>query len=176
MIRSPYVFNISNTRAYNVWNANASAALGQDRAVVKTVYDPCPPGYSLPHMWAFSNFYKNGTSAVIGDINLSDTNAKDVDGDGVLTAEDFNREDGWHFYTGYGDNTIFFPGSTGRVGADLPWSYVRYFHNGYMWTAARHSVDNSGDGGFDLYYSSNGAEAWISGTTHALSVHPVAGN
>ena len=174
MIRQPYVFNIGNLMAYNVWNANAANTVGEDRAVVKTVYDPCPPGYSLPHMWAFSNFNKNGTNAVVGEINLEDTNAKDVTGDGQLTAEDFTANDGWYFYTGYGDNTIFFPGSTGRVGANLPWSYVRYFHNGYMWTAARQNRVSTTNGGFDLFYSSDGAEAWVSGPTHALTVHPVA--
>ena len=177
-IRKPHIFNDGGFGLYNLWNANAADELGADRLVVKTVYDPCPPGYSIPHRWAFSNFTTTGTGAIVGYIQLSQTNAADVTGDGELTKEDFTKDNGWHFFTGYGDETIFFHGTCARVSGN---SYVRYFKSGYVWTAARHrdvSVSESHpgvqNGGFDLYYVSSGAEAWISGTSHALTVHPVA--
>ena len=170
-IRNPHLFNDRGYNYYNLWNANAANTVGVDRTVVKTVYDPCPPGYSVPHMWAFSNFNKNGTSAVVGVRNYEDTNAADVDGDGELTINDFTQEDGWHFYTGVGTNTIFFPATCARVGID---GYIRYFHNAYIWSAARESVEDAANGGFDMFYDRLGAEAWVSGTAHALTVHPVA--
>ena len=170
-IRSPHLLNSVGYNYYNLWNANAAITVGVDRTVVKTIYDPCPPGYSVPHMWAFSNFNKNGTGAVVGVRSYADTNSADVDGDGELTANDFKQEDGWHFYTGVGTNTIFFPATCARVGGD---GYIRYFHNGYIWTAARENSPSAANGGFDLFYNDTGVEVWVSGTAHALTVHPVA--
>jgi hypothetical protein len=171
-IRSPHLFRPNDLTYTNAWNANATATLRQDRAVVKTVYDPCPPGYSLPHMWAFSNFYRNGTSTPIGSPTHANTNAKDVTGDNTLTAADFGNEDGWYFYTGYGTNTIFFPGTCGRYAGEDHLSHVRYFHNAYVWTAALD--DNYGPCGFDLYYSADGATWYASGTVNGLTIRPVA--
>ena len=170
MIRKPYLFNEGNIFAYNAWNANASSELGKDVKVVKTVYDPCPPGYSVPHKWAFSNFNTLGTSTPIADTDMTHINAKDLDGDGEITTADFKIEDGWYFYTGYGDNTIFFPGTTGRVDH---YSYIRYYHQGYIWTACRDQDEAAGNGGFDFHYRGGAAMAWISGPGHALTVHPV---
>ena len=150
---------------------NATGTLGEDRKVVKSVYDPCPPGYSLPHMWAFSNFNTLGTSAPIEDDDISHINAKDITGDGVVNNKDFTQDDGWHFYTGYGTNTIFFPGTAGRVNGS---SYVRYFHVGYIWTAARDSNFADRTGGFDLHYTGSVSYPWTSGTSHGLTVRPVA--
>ena len=173
MIRNPHLFSSTGINYYNLWNSNAATTMGVDRAVVKTVYDPCPPGYSLPHKWAFSNFNKNGTSAQIGVRNYEDTNAADINGDGVLDGKDFLQEDGWHFYTGNGNETMFFPATCARVDAA---GYIRYFHVAYLWTACRQNETVGGNGGFDLYYDQSGSEAWISGYGHALTVHPVVGN
>ena len=169
-IRNPHLFNAGDFTKYNLWNANAASSPNEDRAVVKTAYDPCPPGYSLPHMWAFSNFTTQGTNAIVGDLQLEQTHAADVDGDGVLTEQDFLKNDGWYFYTGYGTETVFFPATCARVDRE---AYIRYFHVAYLWTAARANNDAS-NGGFDLFYSQSGSEAWSSGCGHALTVHPVA--
>ena len=168
-IQQPHVFNSGGLTAHNLWNANATGNNGEDRKVVKTVYDPCPPGYSLPHKWAFSNFNTLGTAASFSDRDITHVNAKDINGDGVLSTKDFQQDDGWHFYTGVGTNTIFFPGTTGRVNAE---SYVRYFHSGYIWTAARDSNEADGTGGFDVHYGSGYVFPWTSGTSHALTVRP----
>ena len=48
-------FRWCSTRYDNLWNANAK--YDKDIAVVKTVYDPCPYGFKVPNMEAFSAFY-----------------------------------------------------------------------------------------------------------------------
>ena len=177
LIREPYVYNRNGVFDRNLWNRNADTEWGHDLAVRKTIYDPCPPRYSIPHMHAFSNFYKGGTATVVnGEHHLDQINAKDIDGDGVITRNDFEQEDGWYFYTGYGDNTIFFGGTTGRLSS---YSYVQYYHEGYIWTAARDWRDESSpagnqNGGFDFHYTPTCAFPWISATNHALTVRPVA--
>ena len=177
MIRSPYLYNQLGVNYRNLWNASATDQWGDDKIVVKTIYDPCPPGYSLPHMWAFSYFNKRGTAAIVnGTHELDQINAMDVTGDGEITADDFKKDDGWYLYTGYGDNTIFFPGTTGRLSNQ---SYIRYFHEGYIWTAARDFREETSpagkqNGGFDFHYTSTCAFPWISATNHALTVRPVA--
>ena len=44
-----------SSRYDNLWNANGK--YDQDIAVVKTVYDPCPYGFKVPNMEAFSALY-----------------------------------------------------------------------------------------------------------------------
>jgi hypothetical protein len=179
LIRLPYIYNRYGVNYRNLWNRSATDTFGADVAVRKTIYDPCPPGYSIPHMHAFSNFYKDGTAAIVNGVHdLDQINAKDVDGDGAITREDYWQDDGWYFYTGYGDNTIFFGGTTGRLSNV---SLVQYYHEGYIWTAARDWRDESSpagkqNGGFDFHYTPTCAFPWISATNHALTVHPVAGN
>ena len=176
-IRSPHIYNQGGYFYRNAWNAAATGTFGEDIAVVKSIYDPCPPGYSLPHMHAFSNFYKRGASQEVNENHeLDQVNAKDVTGDGVVDRYDFELDDGWHLFTGYGDNTIFFAGTGGRISS---YSYVRYFHQGYIWTAARDSKPEGSpagyqNGAFDFHYTNSCAKPWISAPNHALTVHPVA--
>ena len=58
--------------------------------VLKTVYDPCPPGYSVPDYMAFSIFSR--TMANFGYYDeadyWNDVNAQDRNGDGVVTMDD----------------------------------------------------------------------------------------
>ena len=86
-ISNPSTYNINsggdNTYT-NAWNANQSS-LGTSDRIVKTVYDPCPPGYSLPPINAWSA--------------ISTSNASG------------SFDNGWAFWTkpnGTGE-TIFFP-------------------------------------------------------------------
>ena len=50
-----YYYGWCSSRYDNLWNANGK--YDQDIAVVKTVYDPCPYGFKVPNMEAFSAFY-----------------------------------------------------------------------------------------------------------------------
>ena len=93
-------------------------------------------------------------------------------GDGILDQRDFQYNDGWYYYTGYDDDTIFFGGTTGRS-TD---GFVRYYHQGYIWTAARDKkeVPGSGNGARDFHYTMDCSFPWCSAPRHALTVHPVA--
>ena len=91
-ISHPSTYNISSggDAAYtNAWNAT-QAKVGATDAVVKTVYDPCPPGFSLPPINAFTGFSTAGASGAF--------------------------EGGWRFYGGPGQSgeTVFFP-ATGSM-------------------------------------------------------------
>lgn len=75
------------------WSASATAT-GQDLATVKTVYDPCPAGYTVPRHNAF-----NGFSAT------------------ASTWDAANK--GYTFNTGYltaGSGTVYFPAGGRRAG------------------------------------------------------------
>jgi hypothetical protein len=149
-IQNPYVLcfaesmwigpNPPQTRSdlWNLWNMTETYpapstdvnATGEDKVVVKTVYDPCPPGYSVPNYMAFSVF----SHTMANYEEWTDVNAEDRNGDGVITMEgDF--ENGWYFYTSDDPDTretVFFATTyyrakeTGKVDGGM---------NGYHWTA-----------------------------------------
>lgn len=99
---------MSSVYPYNLWNM-ATGINTADVAVSKTVYDPCPPGYCVPRKGAFTNFTKTGDNAYI----ISELNVKDLNEDGAITSEDFDK--GWYFYTSpSGGETIFFPAAGAR--------------------------------------------------------------
>ncbi|MBQ9463253.1 MAG: hypothetical protein IJU68_06305 [Bacteroidales bacterium] len=86
-IRHPSVYNITSggdNKYVNAWNA-AQANLGSTDKVVKTVYDPCPVGFCLPPIAAFTAFSPANTT------------------------DGFNH--GWTFYAkpDKGGETTFFP-------------------------------------------------------------------
>lgn len=88
-IANPSVYNITSSgdNTYtNLWNGT-QAKLGSSDAIVKTVYDPCPAGYSLPPINAFSAF---GTGNASGGF-----------------------DGGWNFYSkpNKAGETVFFPAS-----------------------------------------------------------------
>ena len=70
LLRNPGIFHngsVMATRMLNLWSANNAEqsafspnAPPTDRNVVKTVYDPSPIGYCIPHLGAFSGFVSNG--------------------------------------------------------------------------------------------------------------------
>ena len=67
-ISKPYVCRLNRYKSSggitgcNIWNAAASLKNAVDLPVVKTIYDPCPAGFSLPRLYAFTGFYENGSS------------------------------------------------------------------------------------------------------------------
>ena len=91
---------------YNLWNADQT--WNGDIKVTKTVYDPCPAGFSIPNRNAFNRFF--GTSHTIGTYQY-----------------------GWTFWaTDDNNSTVFFPGSGHRNvnGPMVP------DPEGYYWTAS----------------------------------------
>lgn len=96
--------NWLSTQVINLWNMNQTSE-DEDCTVTKTVYDPCPPGFSLPNRNAFQNFSTSG-------------------GNGAGVNASGSWSDGWNFYTeaqGSG-NTYYFKAfgwresTTGAIG------------------------------------------------------------
>lgn len=52
---SPYNW-FGNTSYYNLWDANCTKVGTSDNVTVKTVYDPCPPGFKIPNGNTFTGF------------------------------------------------------------------------------------------------------------------------
>ena len=98
---------------YNLWsalNGNAGSGVLKEKPV-KTIYDPCPPGYQVPQGNAFTHF---STSKVSGEF-----------------------QNGYYFKTGFSTldaaDTVFIPADGNRSNADGE----LYLKNseGYCWTA-----------------------------------------
>lgn len=90
--------------AYNLWNMSNNTTFTKDSKITtveptmtKTIYDPCPPGYTVAGANAFSGFTTTGKTTT------SEAN---------INAETYKN--GWYFSTGYGNRTIFFPATGGR--------------------------------------------------------------
>lgn len=84
---------------YNLWDAGCVSTGSSDNNVVKTVYDPCPPGFKMPNGNTFTYFSKTN---VVGSFN-----------------------NGWNFKRNAEDTTgVFFPASGYRNRTDASLSYV----------------------------------------------------
>ena len=163
-IRNPYIFFtcIDNTHPteerwgssgnwmrafypFNLWNMNNGNRIFEDVKVSKTVYDPCPPGYSVPHLTAFSWFSPDGQNLYTEVGGLPTSLIDDINGDGIITREDV--EVGFYFKTGEGGTKIFFPMSGIRTGMDYPNWPMGEVHSvrgdGLAQTAACHSRNNT---------------------------------
>ena len=102
----PYCNDGGKLVATNWWSASATAA-GQDVATVKTVYDPCPAGYTVPRHNAFNGFscepvVQNDPNNTLPELSIWDrTNL------------------GYSFNTGYrasGSGHVYFPAQGHRNG------------------------------------------------------------
>lgn len=112
--------NVNGDNKYvNLWSADNTTYVINDNSnrVVKTVYDPCPPGFMMSPGNAFTGFSKTGE-------NVVSSSAINGQWDAVRM--------GWHFYVDESArSTVFFPTpgwrSTQRV------VYVRSY--GFYWLA-----------------------------------------
>ena len=86
-----------DNRYYNLWSANNTVYTGNDNPVVKTIYDPCPAGYTMPPSNVFTGFTTTGQYT-------SDPSQFNVQGP-------WNK--GWNFHCGlnHTGSTVFFPAS-----------------------------------------------------------------
>ena len=116
-----------NTTYYNMWSAkNTKANVAYnvaDEPVVKTVYDPCPPGFHVAPTNAFTGFSTTGT-------NTSTSSQFNVSG---------SFSAGWNFYTGKNKTggTLFFPASGLRGNSSGALGSVS--SDGYYWAAVPYS-------------------------------------
>lgn len=115
---------------YNMWSAkNMKASVNydeKDEPVIKTVYDPCPPGFHMPPTNAFTGFTTTGQNV---------TNASQFNVNGSFSA-------GWNFYTGKNKTggTLFFPALGCRANSSSALYYVS--STGYFWTAVPSSMSS----------------------------------
>ena len=94
----------------------------------KSMYDPCPAGWRVPPIMAFSKFTSTG-AAIIGD--YSKTAVADRNGDGVVNANDYN----YGFYmTLAGTTTTFFPAASRWYGAYAALYGSVAGHSGVYWS------------------------------------------
>lgn len=67
-ISHPATYNSTSAgdkKYYNTWNANQGKSITTG-PIVKTIYDPCPAGYSLPPIAAFTGFTTANASGTFG--------------------------------------------------------------------------------------------------------------
>ena len=114
----------------NLWNNNGSVdgfASRTDRTI-KTIYDPCPPGYAVPHYNAFRQFTTTRENTdYSSEFNVSGS-----------------FQDGFNFYTGYG-GTFFLP-ATG----DASWDGKYYGQLGCTWLSGCNTEQ-----GYELHFMRN---------------------
>ena len=116
---------------YNLWSADNTTTGGNDNAVVKTIYDPCPVGFKMPASNAFTGFTSNGQDQ---------SNATNINVDGTAGFwPKYSAAYGHNFWTNSSKNaTIFFPASGYRYPINGSLSLVG--SNGYYWSAVPGSV------------------------------------
>lgn len=116
-------------RNNELWGNPEGYTVGQ--STTKTLFDPCPPGWKVPHPYVFSAFTKTGNSATVasGDVNV----------EGVFVQ-------GWNFvYDGV--NSTYYPG----VGYRYDEYGIFFFQPaGYYWSSAPATTDLFGAQAFAL--------------------------
>ena len=165
-IQNPNVFYTgyywSRTRYDNLWNANAK--YNRDVKVVKTVYDPCPVGFKVPNMKAFTGFGKTSNTTTYND-------EPNILG---------HFQSGWVFKASPTDTKgIFFPATTLREHSS---GVVRYhvatLGEYYMATKADHFTDHTNVkwSPYYLEFDRGSVRAlWHNGTTcYGFAVRPIA--
>ncbi|MCI6211632.1 fimbrillin family protein, partial [Bacteroides heparinolyticus] len=122
-----YCKNFTMDQKYtNLWSADNTVQTTNDNPVVKTIYDPCPVGYSLPPSNAFTGFTTTGQYA--------------------MDTSQFNVSGGWNnglnFYCGlnHTGDTVFFPASGWRY-TDALQSNVG--SHGSSWLAVPHGTSHA---------------------------------
>lgn len=134
-------FNFMCAYPYNLWNMRF---WDYGKYVYKTVYDPCPPGYSVPHEHAFSFLSNNLLSASNTDIFFSSTNAYnrinmvDLNEDGSYSAADVEHG-AWFYVDDTKTTTIFLPVCGVRYYTSGQTNYPSY---GHVWTAGAGGINN----------------------------------
>ena len=138
-IRNPHKFNTKREmdgQYYNLWSTDNERTDANDELVIKSVYDPCPVGYSLPASNAFTGFTTTGGN--VGSpppaipFNIDRINAKSP------------FDNGWYFYTKKNKqgNTFFFQASGWRISYSGTLDRVTTF--GFYWVAIPNTIPDRG--------------------------------
>ena len=111
---------------YNFWDATCGSVGATEKVIVKTIYDPCPRGFTVPNARVFTGFTSTG--------------------DNTDTAEQFNVigsfANGWYFKKNENDSSgAFFPASGYRYSSFGGLMYVG--DEGSYWSAGVNSATNA---------------------------------
>ena len=109
-------------------NYREQGSLKYENLGEKSMYDPCPAGWRVPPIMAFSKFTSTG-AAVIG--NYASTAVADRNGDGVVDTNDYNCG---YYMTVSGNTTTFFPAASRWYGAYAALYGSVVGHSGVYWS------------------------------------------
>ena len=117
---------------YNFWDATCKSEGATEKVIVKTIYDPCPRGFTVPNARVFTGFTSTG--------------------DNTRTAEQFNVigsfANGWYFKKNENDSSgAFFPASGFRGSSNGGLAVVGI--SGDFWSAGVNSASNA----YYLYFN-----------------------
>ena len=88
-------------RYFNLWSMQTTSQTDVSKTLIKTIYDPCPVGFSMPPLKTFSGV------TITGKTN---TNNKDINALG-------DWDQGWHFYAkdSSSPSTVYYPAIGSRT-------------------------------------------------------------
>ena len=111
-------------RYFNLWSMQTTSQTDASKTLVKTVYDPCPVGFSMPPVKTFSGVTTTGTT---------NTSNKDINALG-----DWNQ--GWHFYAkdSSSPSTVYYPAIGSRTAKEGKLYGVK--DRGYYWVGVPSST------------------------------------
>ena len=119
----------SEYRNNELWGNPDGTTVGSE--TTKTLFDPCPPGWKVPHPYVFSAFTQTGSTASVssGTTEISGTFVQ-----------------GWNFFYN-GSSTTYYPG----VGYRYDELGLFFFsQSGYYWTSSPAPSDSFGAWTFGL--------------------------
>ena len=135
-----------NTTYYNMWDAQNTATWNVATATVKTIYDPCPPGFCVPT----GNLY-----FYIGNGSKRAVTTYDGTNKGATWNTDITGDPLWFLLLTFRRNST---GTIGAIGV-----------NGYRWSATPSSVKN----GATLYFYNSYWHSTAADRNYGFTVRPV---
>lgn len=148
-----YDINNRENLPYNMWDASLTTSDSQQEMSIKSVYDPCPPGFKVPVLAAFFGFTDSGVSSILTEDN------------GNIIGE---YDDGFSFKTFLTDETgIFIPYFKDWDGSCEPYnnSLSNYFSSSVCTTL-------SGDSSYSFQFDST-TQLFANGLTFGGLIRPI---
>ncbi len=111
-------------RYFNLWSMQTTSQTDASKTLVKTVYDPCPVGFTMPPLKTFSGVTTTGKT---------NTNNKEINALG-------NWDQGWHFYAkdSSSPSTVYYPAIGSRTASAGNLYGVK--DRGYYWVGVPSST------------------------------------
>ena len=109
---------------FNLWSMQTTSQTDASKTLVKTVYDPCPVGFTMPPLKTFSGATTTG---------ITNTNNKDINALG-------DWDQGWHFYAkdSSSPSTVYYPAIGSRTAKEGKLYGVK--DRGYYWVGVPSST------------------------------------